>query len=326
MTLPNLVLPAVGLAEQLHRIIQPGLGLGTSSAIVGEANSGDYTYAIDEQAERAIGPIVDALGKQHGLRLAYYSEDRGLVEVHADPQYVLVVDPIDGTRPSVCGLESCCVSVAMAPLDGKTTLGNVCSACLVEIKSGHMIYADNAGYLRTHAARGENDYGRSLSSKTDVSKMFWATEMCGRPTQATHAVLGDLTNASSFAGACFVFNSSSYAISRVVKGQLDAYVDFYAVLLRREGAQKWEALSRSLFQNKLFGLFPYDIAAAAFIAKQAGAFVCDGFGQSLDGLQLLDSSSKAISSAIVAGNENLGTQILRYLERGYKNADKLVLE
>src|SRR5205823_3601015 len=65
--------------------------------------------------------------------LAFYSEDRG----RAAPDgatHVLVVDPIDGTRPAMAGLESACVAVALAPLgDGQPTMADVCAGSVVEI-------------------------------------------------------------------------------------------------------------------------------------------------------------------------------------------------
>ena len=43
-----------------------------------------------------------------------------------DATDVLVVDPIDGTRPAMAGLESACVAVALAPLgDGEPTMADV---------------------------------------------------------------------------------------------------------------------------------------------------------------------------------------------------------
>ncbi|MGI8906722.1 MAG: inositol monophosphatase family protein [Candidatus Sumerlaeaceae bacterium] len=317
----------IDLSLKLAETIRPGIGTMASSSIVGEANSGDYTFAIDAVAEAALGRFVDEVAKSAGLRLAYYSEDRGLVEVHSNPEYVFVVDPIDGTRPAICGLESCCVSAALAPLNGNSAcLSDVVAACLVEIKSGVIISAAaGAGVCVRSSSRSKAVpvNGSCLSRKTDIEKMFWATEMCGRPSQATQAVLGELINASSFAAACFVFNSASYAISRVVLGQLDAYADVFAALLRRANAARWESLSKSLFHGKVFGLFPYDIAAAAFIAEEAGAFVTDAQGNSLGNLELLDSSSNAITSAVIAANKELGQHILGYLERGFRRADGL---
>ena len=60
----------------------------------------------------------------------------------AAPHTVLVVDPIDGTRPALAGLESCCVSVAAAPLGGGVTMGDVTVGCVVEIPSGRVFLAE----------------------------------------------------------------------------------------------------------------------------------------------------------------------------------------
>jgi Inositol monophosphatase family len=75
---------------------------------VGGGAGGDVTFAVDEAAERFLEEFV-AL---HAPRMAFYSEDRGLV-APGNAVDVLVVDPIDGTRPTMAGLESACVAVAM---------------------------------------------------------------------------------------------------------------------------------------------------------------------------------------------------------------------
>jgi myo-inositol-1(or 4)-monophosphatase len=210
----------------------------------------------------------------------------------------------------------------MAPMDSPL-LGSVVAGCLLEIKTGggllgyggggvSKIFPDNSRTPVTPSA---------LSQKTDISRMFWSTEMCGRPAKATDVMLGNLTNTSSFAGACFVFNSASYSISRVILGQLDAYVDFYAGLVTQPGGDKWERLSTSLFQGKVFGLFPYDVAAAAFLAKEAGATVTDAFGHSLENVELLKSGRDGLMTAVVAANPALSRQILTYLENGFRQAN-----
>ena len=76
------------------------------------------------------------MGRGLAPRVAFYSEDRGLVSP-PDAVDVLIVDPIDGTRPAMAGLESACVAVALAPLgDGAPTMADVQVGCVVEIKSG----------------------------------------------------------------------------------------------------------------------------------------------------------------------------------------------
>ena len=99
--------------------------------------------------------------------VSFYSEDRGLVSPAGDrAEWVLVVDPIDGTRPALAGLESCCVSVAAAPLESEPTMGDVRVGCVLEIKSG----------LSFVAERGRGSSRRPASRPTDRSSA------CSGPT------------------------------------------------------------------------------------------------------------------------------------------------
>src|SRR5918995_628810 len=120
------------LALALRERVLPHLGSHAARAHEAEAASGDVTFAIDAEAEREL----EAFLVERAPDVAFYSEDRGLVEpAGAGARTVLVVDPIDGTRPALAGLESCCVSVAAAPLgDGEPRFRDITVGCVVEIK------------------------------------------------------------------------------------------------------------------------------------------------------------------------------------------------
>ena len=75
--------------------------------------------AIDEIAERVTEECCTEAGD-----IAFYSEDRGYVEI-GTPRAILVIDPVDGTRPAAAGFEACCVSVAVLPPSRDATLGDV---------------------------------------------------------------------------------------------------------------------------------------------------------------------------------------------------------
>ena len=98
----------------------------------GDGAGGDVTFAIDERAESRMEEFL----AERAPDVAFYSEDRGMVEPGGEPRWVLVVDPIDGTRPAMAGFESACVSVAAAPLEHDPTMADVEVGCVVEIKSG----------------------------------------------------------------------------------------------------------------------------------------------------------------------------------------------
>ncbi|MGH2981753.1 MAG: inositol monophosphatase family protein, partial [Solirubrobacterales bacterium] len=65
----------------------------------GRGEGGDVTFAIDERAEARMEEFL----AERAPNVAFYSEDRGLVEPSGGAETVLVVDPIDGTRPALAG-------------------------------------------------------------------------------------------------------------------------------------------------------------------------------------------------------------------------------
>src|SRR5919197_499485 len=151
----------LALAAALRDEVAPQLGAHAGRAHAGAGKGGDITFAIDEGAEA----FLERYLADRAPDVAFYSEDRGLVSPGGEPGWVLVVDPIDGTRPAMAGFEAACVSVALAPLDGEPTIGDVEIGCVVEIKSGRTFAAERGG---------GTDPPPSLSQNADVSRVFWA--------------------------------------------------------------------------------------------------------------------------------------------------------
>src|SRR5206468_1655632 len=145
------------------------------------AAGGDVTFAIDADAEA----FLQAFLAERAPDVAFYSEDRGLV---ASPgaQHVLVVDPIDGTRPALAGFEAACVSVAAAALgDGDPAMADVQVGVVVEIKSGRRFVAVRGEGL-------ESDAPVALSQNQDLDRLFWVYGLRGRPARETIEVLAEL--------------------------------------------------------------------------------------------------------------------------------------
>src|SRR4051794_25165871 len=108
------------LALALRDRVAPQVGSHAARAHAGDAAGGDVTFAIDADAEELLGSFL----AERAPDVAFYSEDAGLVVPSgATPKHVLVVDPVDGTRPALAGLESGCVCGAAAPDREDATLG-----------------------------------------------------------------------------------------------------------------------------------------------------------------------------------------------------------
>jgi myo-inositol-1(or 4)-monophosphatase len=298
------------LALGLREHVLPHLGSHAGRAHLPAGAGGDVTFAIDAEAEEFLGRFL----ADHAADVAYYSEDRGLVS-SASPRYVLVVDPVDGTRPAMAGLESCCVAVAAAPLgDGAPTMADVDVGCVVEIKSGTTFTAERGVGLEIRSANGE-PRPASLSSNSDISRMFWTLGFRGRPATPLVTVLEGLIDESSVGGAVFDLGSAAFDLTRIVTGQLDAYLDVGSRMIDEVPAL--QARFEQVGGGAVLNNSPYDLAAAVLCVEEAGGVVSDAHGEPLAGRPLLGSGHEYQMSCVAAANPGLHETVLEFLERGY---------
>jgi len=291
------------LAQRLRERVAPELGSFRGRAFSRDGAGGDLTFAVDELAEESLQEFL----AQRAPRLAFYSEDRGLV-ASPDATDVLIVDPIDGTRPAIAGLESACVAVALAPLgDGEPIMADVRIGCVVEIKSGDWFLA----------ARGQGVKSSRrlvLSPQTDISRMFWAYGFRGRPVRPTVEVIGDLIDASSVGGGTFELGSQAFGMTRIATGQLDAVIEVGSRLIEEVPGirEEFERVGHGNVLNNS----PYDLAAPWLCLCEAGGVVSDGWGESLDGRRLLGAGHEFQMSSISAANHSLHARLVEAVDTG----------
>ncbi len=292
------------LALALRERVLPHLGSHAGRAHEAAATGGDVTFAIDAEAERELEAVL----AERAPDVAFYSEDRGLVEPGGGASTVLVVDPIDGTRPALAGLESCCVSVAAAPLDGEPAMGDVTVGCVVEIPSGQVFLAERGvGVVEGPPVL--------LSRNERIERMFWTYGFRGRPARPMAEVLGDLIDTSSVGGATFELGSAAFDMTRIVTGQLDAYVEPGPRLVDEVPGMR--AQFERVGGGAVLNNSPYDLAAATLILEEAGAVVTDAHGRSLAPCPLLGSAHEFQMSVVASGNAALQAAILRSLDAGF---------
>jgi myo-inositol-1(or 4)-monophosphatase len=300
----------LGLGTVVREEVLPALGRreGREHAADGPGAGGDVTFAIDERAEARMEEHL----REHAPDVAFYSEDRGLVVPGGagEPQWILVVDPIDGTRPAMAGLESACVSVAAAPFrgsadDGSPTMADVEIGLVIEIRSGERFFA----------VRGSGvEPTPSLGTSASIERMLWTYGFRGRPVVETAIVLSELVDSSSVAGGTFDLGSACFDMTRVVTGQMDAYVEPGPRIIDEvEGMHaEFERVGRGAVLNNS----PYDLAAAALILDEAGAIVTDATGAPLGDRPLLGSGHEFQMSCVAAANAELHARIIEALDRG----------
>ncbi len=298
---------AVELAASVHDAVSPLLGQARSRERVARAPGGDATMAIDEVAELVIEKELGAEGD-----IGFYSEDRGLV-VYGRPRAFLVIDPIDGTRPAAAGLESCCVSIAVVPPSEDACLGDVSFGVVHELKTGQRFWAE-----RGKGAQGATAAGQPLepapSTNTDLSALFFAAGQRGRPLLPTSVVLEELVDQSHMGGGYFDLGSAAFNLTRIVTGQLDAYVDPGRRIVDECPATEPAFLAAG--EGVVVTNFPYDVAAGVLIAQEAGGVVTHADGRPLDHHPAVGSSRVHGLAVLAAANATLHRDLLAALDRG----------
>jgi myo-inositol-1(or 4)-monophosphatase len=292
----------VDLAAAVREEVVPLLGDHEGRVHTGASAGGDVTFAIDERAEAT----MEAFLAERAPEVAFYSEDRGMVSPAGDrAEWVLVVDPVDGTRPALAGLESCCVSVAAARLDSEPTMGDVQIGVVSELKGGASFVAERG--------RGLDPPGR-LSENRSLERMFWTYGLRGRPAMALMEVLAELVDASSVGGATFDLGSATYDMTRVITAQLDAYVEPGPRIVDDVPGmrEEFERVGGGAILNNS----PYDLAAAALCLEEAGAVVTDAYGRALAQRPLLGSSHEFQISCVCAANRDLHAAICAAIDHG----------
>jgi myo-inositol-1(or 4)-monophosphatase len=295
----------LGCAQAVRTVVARHRQAGGDRQVHGDSPGGDAQFDVDKVAEQA---VWDYLTGHAEAPVAVYTEDEGLRHTGPDPRFVLVVDPIDGTRPTSAGLEMGTVSIAAARLgDGKPTIADVTAALVLELRSGAWLYADDTMDAPLEWSGYDWALPR-LSRNRELSRMFWSIEFNGHPMRLMTDAYEHLVDASANTGGVFVFNSASFSITRIITGQLDAYVDIGNRVLRDH--PRTEADFRRVGRGSILHLFPYDIAASVFLARRAGVSVTDAYGASLDSMPLLAIDPASQRSCVAAATPQLHQALL----------------
>jgi myo-inositol-1(or 4)-monophosphatase len=297
------------LAAHIRSAVRPLIGTPASRDITGTASSGDATFRIDNVAEDAVVQFIT----ERKLDLAVYTEDEGLKSFGV-PEATLIIHPIDGTRGAAAGFECCVVSVAVARYSETTHMSDVVAGCIHEIKQDRVFVAEKGH--GAHVYENGAEITATASTVTDITRAAWTAEVAGRPVDQVATVLRRAFDASSVTGGFFVLNSTAFSLSRLVNGQLSTVVDVGGRLLREAPDARSEFSKAG--NGRIIGLFPYDFAAAAFIAQEAGCMVTDAEGRPLDDVNLLDSSEGSIQSILAASTPELHSQFLSIIDDGFR--------
>jgi myo-inositol-1(or 4)-monophosphatase len=186
-------------------------------------------------------------------------------------------------------------------------MGDVVAGCVVEIKSGEWFDAERGAGCR--ASRPI-----ALSENRDLERLFWVYGFTRRPARAVVEVIAELIDRSSLGGGVFDLGSATFDLTRILTGQLDAYVEPGARMVAEVPGMREEF--ERVGGGSVVNNSPYDLAAAALCLKEAGAVITDASGRPLDPYALLGSSPEFHISCVAAASSGLHAKLLDAVQRG----------
>lgn len=259
-------------------------------ATIDRDESGDTIYAIDVAAERIIAPFAESLAREHTFVLVAEGLERGRRGDEAAGDWVIIIDPIDGTRGLMYQKRSAWVLTAVAPNRGReTSLRDVALAVQTEIPLLKQHLSDQLWAVKGAGVEARR-YNRLTGEETPIRL---------RRSTAPGIAHGYATVSRFFPGArdeLAAIDESIVlgALGPYAPGKTHCFEDQYA----STGGQLYELMAghdrfvadlRPLLGPVLAGrglppaltCHPYDICTA-LIAAESGVIVTDPYGGPLD--------------------------------------------
>lgn len=294
------------LGNAIREVVQPAIDAAKGREVIGNAASGDATFQLDRLAEKALLTFL----RDAKVPVAYYSEDSGYTTfTSGQPEHLLVVDPIDGTRAAKSGFEWCVIAIGSTRVIERPRIGDVDNALVMELMGPRTFYAERGKGARLYI---DGQYRKpKLSKNTDLETVVWSMTVPARPAELIFPTAAKLIDLTSLKGGFYACNSTSYSLTRLLTNQLDACVDI-ANRYYRDIPKVVQDQFINAGRGAILGIAPYDIAASLLIAEEAGCVVTDAYGKSLRDVLLLDSATGNHQSMVAAANAELHEKLLNF--------------
>lgn len=252
---------------------------------------GDVIYALDTRGEEILWPYCEKWGQQTPFLLVCEGlpEGRQLFGTGdiSGAQFVLICDPIDGTRPLMYDKRSAWFLIGAAPNVENVNLSHIEVALQGELPTSKAGWAD-----AFWATKGGGAHGESTNLFNGATR-----PVAVQPSQAASVAGGFAMFSKFFIGSKgFLANMEEQLFEELLGPPLagtpltfdDQYIStggqFYELF---SGRDRFNVDLRPLAHRKLFGeggqrlcVHPYD-CASELIAREAGVIITDECGQNL---------------------------------------------
>ncbi|GBE56315.1 inositol-1-monophosphatase [archaeon BMS3Bbin16] len=187
---------ALRVASAVVDVVRKNAGRPDAGTTAYIGADGEATYLLDDIAEKAAFHVLE------GESAAVLSEEAGLVFFDDKPEFLFVLDPLDGSTNAVSGIPFYCTSVAVAPWSEEATLRDVQAGVVVNLVSGDIFEAELGGgaklnreVIKTSKQSQPNKSIASLYLKSDfevISRFSKVRAMGAVALELAHVASGGL--------------------------------------------------------------------------------------------------------------------------------------
>ncbi len=125
------------IAENVRESVENLVGREEAWKIIKKTKR-DSTKRIDKVAEDAVIGTI----KENDIKAAVLSEELGFLKLCENPEFIFVVDPIDGTFNSLVNLPFYSVSIAVSKYKSNAKLSDIEYALVMNLYNGDFFYAE----------------------------------------------------------------------------------------------------------------------------------------------------------------------------------------
>ncbi|MCF2136251.1 MAG: hypothetical protein K9W43_03340 [Candidatus Thorarchaeota archaeon] len=246
-------------------------GIDNATELTGTENQfGDKTLLLDKLAEDAIVETI----RSSSVPMKIMSEELGILEADGRPEYLAVIDPIDGSANLERGIPLCSIGIALVPFGDAMTMDDI------ELSIVDSIFTDET-YLAVKG-RGVTKNGKRVTVRKPRqareaiisydTKRQWDRTFAEATTRTLSAVRDMRRSASNLLDLCWVAG-----------GSLDAMID-------------------------MRGRLPIVHVMGTHIVQEAGGYVMGPDGQRLN----LPIDTRYRMSFIAGSSKQLAHELLSY--------------
>ncbi|HVF10623.1 MAG TPA: hypothetical protein VNA16_07465 [Abditibacteriaceae bacterium] len=259
---------------------------------VAALQGGDTIYALDTKGDEILLPFCETWGRESPFLLVA----EGLPQGHelfgcndvGDAQFILICDPIDGTRPLMYDKRSAWLLTGIAPNLGEdTNLSHIEVAMQTELPTTKALFADTLW-----AVHGQGAHGMTQNLLTGESEAFTPRPSRAATVEGGFAMLSKFFVGSKGWLAALEEQLMLEVLGPPSDGQPQTFDDQYIssggqLYELMTGRDRFNADLRPLAHRRLHGIeaprlcvHPYDVCTE-LIAREAGVVVTDETGQPL---------------------------------------------